>query len=99
LRFAEFGLARAADGVLVAIVSRSEKLNCLTYGYAGAGLIAKPGDRGNVAIGVKPLVSIAPGGGWQAVATLPGTERVGRNAGAQYDRARVVNWLSRQPAE
>jgi len=50
-------------------------------------------------IGIEPVVALGARWSGESMATLPGTKRVRRNAGAENHRARVVDWPGRDLAE
>ena len=84
---------------VVIAITRFEQLNGLADRHTSPGLVAEPGDYGNVTVGVQPLIPIGPCRRWYAVASLPGTKCIRGNTGAQDNRTCVVDWPCRESAE
>ena len=55
-----------------------------------ARLLTEPADDRDVTFGVETLIPGSPGGARQPVATFPGAERIGGDAGLLDDGARVI---------
>lgn len=81
------------------LIALPEEIDRLADVQPRTGLITKPGNRGDILVGVPALVASGAVRLRYAVATLPRAERVSRHPRALNDSEGVIYWLAGQTAE